>query len=244
MSKRGVMKIKTKVGIWYEKWIEKWIPAYGVLSLISCFALNCLIYWGVQLATRNVKRYDFTTSFDRSVPFVTQWVYIYFICFAFWAINYILITREGRKPWFQFAVADMSSRIICGIIFILIPTTNVRPEIIGNSLSANLMRFLYWIDSPTNLFPSIHCLVSWFCFIGIRKSEKIPRWYKIFSCIFALFVCASTQFTKQHYIVDVISGIAIAELCFYLSHHNLLYKKLEEVFEKINLKVFGDFYGK
>ena len=110
----------------------------------------------------------------------------------------------------------MSSRIICGIIFILIPTTNVRPEIIGNSLSANLMRFLYWIDSPTNLFPSIHCLVSWFCFIGIRKSEKIPRWYKIFSCIFALFVCASTQFTKQHYIVDVISGIAIAELCFYV----------------------------
>lgn len=242
MKRKGELKVnseRTRFGKWYDKWLNKWIPSYGVLSLISCFLLNCLIYWGTQLIVAGAHHYDLTSTFDRKVPFIKEWVYIYLICFLFWAMNYILMVREGRKEWFQFATADMMSRLFCGIIFIVLPTTNVRPNIVGNDLSSWLMRFVYWIDSPTNLFPSIHCLVSWFCFIGIRKSKKIPSWYKIFSLVFAILVCMSTQFTKQHYIVDVIAGIVIAELCYFISCHCCIYKKLEYFFDKIGKRVFG-----
>ena len=74
------------------------------------------------------------------------------------------------------------------------------------------------MDSPTNLFPSIHCLVSWLCAIGLRGA-KVSNWYKVFSYTFAIAVCVSTQLTKQHYIVDVFGGIALAEISLLLGEY-------------------------
>lgn len=105
-----------------------------------------------------------------------------------------------------------------------------------------LIRLVYALDAPTNLFPSIHCLVSWFCFIGIRKSKKLPVWFKVFSCIFAALVCMSTQFTKQHYLLDIPGGILIAELCYYITTHTEFFRKVERVFDRIGRSVFGVSY--
>ncbi|MDE7061727.1 MAG: phosphatidic acid phosphatase, partial [Lachnospiraceae bacterium] len=71
---------------------------------------------------------------------------------------------------------------------------------------------------------------------------KVPRWYQVFSCIFALMVCASTQFTKQHYLVDVVGGLFLAELCWFISNHIQLYRKVERFFDRIGTKVFGVAY--
>lgn len=223
----------------YKKTIGVWIPEYGVTSLIGCFLVNCLVYWGCQFITRNKYHYDLTTKFDRSIPFVKEWVVIYLICYVFWAFNYILISREGKEEWFRFAFADMLSRIICGIIFIVLPTTNIRPVITDNDIFSWIMRFLYYVDAPSNLFPSIHCLASWFCFIGIRKSKKIPLWYKAFSCIFAIMVCMSTQFTKQHYLIDIAGGILIAELCYFIAWHTPIYLSIEKFYLRLNQRIFG-----
>ena len=52
-------------------------------------------------------------------------------------------------------------------------------------------------------------------------------------------VCASTQFTKQHYLIDLVAGIAIAELCYALTTHTNIYRKVEGFFDRITAFVFG-----
>lgn len=225
---------------WYEAYIGKIIPRYAFFSVIFCFVFNSLIYTGTQILMRNAKHYDLSTSFDYSVPFIPEWVIVYVVCFGFWAVNYIIITREGSEDWFKFATGDYLSRVFCMVFFILMPTTNTRPEVIGDGIVENIMRFIYFADPATNLFPSIHCLVSWLCYAGIRGRKIIPLWYRGFSCIFAIMVCISTQFTKQHYIADVIGGVLIAEICLYIGNHTKLYKTTSKIFGKINQKVFGD----
>lgn len=224
---------------WYRKTIGIFIPEYGLLPLILCFSMNGLVYWGSQLIMKDQYHYDFTTKLDNQIPFMKEWVLVYLVCYVFWAFNYILIVREGKEQCFRFTFADLLSRMICGIIFILLPTTNVRPTVPGNDIFSWLVRFVYQIDLPTNLFPSIHCLVSWFCFVGIRRSKRVPLWYKIFSCIFAILVCLSTQFTKQHYLIDIAGGILIAELCYYIAQHTRLYLGLEKAILWINQRIFG-----
>lgn len=224
----------------YRKTIGKWIPEYGVLPLISCFAINCLVYWGSHLLVQNKKHYDLTSKLDNQIPFIKEWVIIYIVCYLFWAVNYILIAREGREKCYRFVFADIVSRLICGIIFILFPTTNIRPNVPGDDIISWLMNFIYRIDPATNLFPSIHCLVSWFCFVGIRNSKKVPLWYKVFSCIFAVLVFASTQFTKQHYLIDVAGGIIIAELCYYIACHTRIYQSIKKVFVRAEQGIFGE----
>lgn len=225
---------------WYEAYIGKIIPKYAFFSVIFCFVFNSLIYTGTQILMKNARHYDLSTSFDYNVPFIPGWIIVYVVCFAFWAVNYILVTRTGHDEWFKFATGDYLSRIVCMVFFVLLPTTNVRPEVTGNGFADNIVKFIYFVDPATNLFPSIHCLVSWMCYIGIRGRKIIPLWYRAFSCIFSIMVFLSTQFTKQHYIVDVIAGVIIAEVCLYIGKHTNFYKKAGNVFDKINYIVFGE----
>ena len=232
----------TKFGQFYQKHIEKIIPMRSFFSVIFCFVFNSLIYTGTQILMGSAKHYDLTNGLDRSIPFMPGWSFIYLGCFLFWAVNYILITRQSREEWFQFATGDYLSRLICGIFFVLLPTTNIRPEIVGDGVVQGLIRFIYRIDAPTNLFPSIHCLVSWMCFIGIRGKSYIPKWYRIFSCLFAIAVFASTLFTKQHFVVDVVAGVIFAEICYYIGRHTKFYRKVGRIFDNVNRKAFGGLY--
>ena len=79
---------------------------------------------------------------------------------------------------------------------------------------------LYGIISAAaadNLFPSIHCLNSWFCYIAVRGRREIPRWYQRFSFWAALAVFVSTLTTKQHVIADVIGGALLAEVTWQIA---------------------------
>lgn len=215
----------------------KLIPLYGIIPLLTCFLINDIVYFILRLFMEGAYHYDLTTSFDRMIPFVPAWVSIYFICYIFWIVNYLLIAAQSKEHLYRFVVADILSRLICGVFFVILPTTNVRPEVVGNGIWENLMRWLYAIDAPTNLFPSIHCLTSWFCYIGIRGQKKVPKWYQIFSLIFALLVCLSTQFTKQHYLVDVIGGIGLAQLCYWIAMKFDWYKPVMVFFEGVNERI-------
>lgn len=228
---------------WLKKYMDPICPLFGIIPLISCFALNMIVYSGCMILCKDWYHYDLTTAFDRSVPLVSEWMYIYFGCYIFWIVNYIMVARihrDDKTAFYRFVVTDMLSRFVCAVFYIGLPTTNVRPEITGTGFSDWLLSFLYSVDPPANLFPSIHCLVSWLCFVGIRSSKKVPLWYKIFSCLFALLVVASTQFTKQHYIADAIAGLLLAEVLFFLCRKTSLYKPVKQIFEKINCKLHFD----
>ncbi|MCI8466515.1 MAG: phosphatase PAP2 family protein [Lachnospiraceae bacterium] len=214
------------------------LPLDGLIPLLSCFLVNNFVYFVLRIFMEGAYHYDLTTPLDRMIPFRPEWVSIYFICYLFWIANYLLIAGLEKERLYRFVTADILSRFICGIFFVLLPTTNVRPEIIGNGIWEEIMRWLYAIDAPTNLFPSIHCLTSWFCYLGVRKETRIPRWYQIFSLIFTILICLSTQFTKQHYLVDIIGGIGLAQLCYSLSMKFDWYRPIMHFFEAINQKVW------
>ena len=213
------------------------LPRYAPIPLICACAFNCIIYSGLMfLMGPDVKRYDFTNDFDRMVPFIPAFASIYLLCYIFWVVNYCMIGSISKEHLYRFLVGDMLSRVVCGICFVLIPTTNVRPEITGTGFWDNVMKFICTIDQPENLFPSIHCLASWFCYLGIKNQKKIPKWYQITSLGIALLICISTQVTKQHYIVDMIGGILLSYICFAIGQKTDWYKKLEKIFTAINRK--------
>ena len=197
-----------------KDYVLRWIPKYSIIPLITALVLNTLVYSGTMVLCKGLYHHDFTTAFDRMVPVIPEFTSIYLICYVFWVVNYIMTARISREHMYRFLTADYLSRIVCGISFVFLPTTLVRPEITGTGFWDQALRFVYSIDQSANLFPSIHCLVSWFCYIGIRHQKKIPVWYQRFSLVFATLVCISTQVTKQHYIIDVFGGIILSEVCY------------------------------
>lgn len=210
-----------------------------VLVLVVAVLWNEAVYLGARQIAQSWHHYDMTTAIDRLVPFLPWTVSIYFGCYLFWCINYYLCTAQERPERDRFFCADVLSKGICFVLFLLIPATNIRPEIIGETVWDTLMKLLYSIDAADNLFPSIHCLVSWLCWIGVRKRKDIPVLYRLFSLAMAVAVCLSTLTTRQHVIADVIGGVALAEISYMLVRCTKLCKYYSICVSLIKRKLFS-----
>ncbi len=176
---------------------------------------NQSVYYGGNFLARNFPHQILELEIDHLIPFLPWTVSIYLGCFLYWALCYIMLARQERSEAYRFFCADFLAKGVCLIFFLLLPTTNLRPPVPGSGLWDHLMRFVYQVDSPTNLFPSIHCLVSWLCFIGIRRHQGLPRWAAGLSGIVAGLICLSTLTTRQHVVVDALGGILLAEASYW-----------------------------
>ncbi len=194
--------------------IRHLIPSYAAFPLFFALLWNQAVYYGARIATASFPHYDLTTYFDRLIPVVPFFTSIYFLAFPFWAAGYILSVRISRDQAMTLLCGDFLSKGVCLVFFLLFPTTNTRPEIAGRGIWETLLLWLYQTDSPDNLFPSIHCLVSWLCFAGIRRQPTIPLPCQAATLFMALLVFLSTLFTRQHVIADVLGVIVIGEACY------------------------------
>lgn len=210
----------------------KLLPKYAVIPLLCVVILNQVVYNGAMIITKNWPHYNLEIALDRKIPFVPWTIVIYFGCYFFGIVNYILAGRQKKSLVYRFCYAEMFAKLICFAFYLLLPTTNIRPEITGNGIWEQMVVWLYQIDMPSNLFPSIHCLVSWFCFIGVRGRNDISKWYQCFSFLMAVAVFVSTLTTKQHVLVDVIGGVGIAEFCYWVSGRRNIGEKTDIYSEK------------
>lgn len=188
------------------------IPGIMRIPIFTALACNMAAYYGSRLFTSGRVHYDITGWLDGKIPLLPWTIVIYWGCYLFWIVNYVIGSRQDQEKAFRFFSADFAAKLVCLVCFLIFPTTNVRPDIEGNSLWDELMRALYRVDAADNLFPSIHCLTSHFCFIAVRGNEKIPKWYQVASFLITLSICISTLTTKQHVLIDVIAGVLLAEI--------------------------------
>ena len=66
--------------------------------------------------------------------------------------------------------------------------------------------------ASVNVCPSIHCQSSAcmaLAFTNSRLAKDRPA-LKVLAWVWAALICASTVFTKQHSIIDVVCGLAVA----------------------------------
>lgn len=199
------------------KRIVSMIPERMRLPLIVVLAWDLVVYSGSRLVTRGMIHYNMSLALDGQIPLIPWTASIYLVCYAFWVVNYILAVRQREPEAFRFVGAELLAKTVSLVFFLLLPTTMIRPAVTGSGFWNDVMRLIYRTDAADNLFPSLHCMISWFCFIGVRKNPEIPRWYRVFSLVFALAVCVSTVTTKQHVLVDIGAGIALAELCYWIA---------------------------
>lgn len=194
------------------------IPDYARRPLIAAFIWNQTVYLGTRLLAGSWRHYDITTEFDRAVPFIPWTVLIYLLSFVFWVICYTYCASQEKRQGYRFLCADFLGKAICIFFFLLLPTTNVRPAVEGSSFWCVVMRFVYQVDSPDNLFPSIHCLISWLCFLGVRDAPNTSTKSRYGTLCMSIAIFISTLTTKQHVVADVLGGVLLAQVSYWAAN--------------------------
>ena len=197
--------------------MKKRFPARAVLCLALAAGLQVLVFFGTRLLLPGRVPHDLSVPLDGRIPFVPAWITVYFSAYAVWAAGLLIIVSAGRTRGIRVLSAYGLALLLCGFVFVLYPCTMERPKIVGEGIYTEWMRFLYRADSPTNLFPSIHVLASWFCWRGMTGSRKIPFPVKALFFVFCILISLSVLFVKQHVLADLPSAVALAELCLFAS---------------------------
>lgn len=197
--------------------LEKIMPRYTWLPVSLVLLTNLLSFYGSALLNLHRTHYNLTTALDAHIPLAPFFVLFYVLAYVQWVVGFCLIARESRAVCYRLIAGEILAKLCCMVIFLILPTAMERPEITGGGVWNALLRLVYRLDRPVTLFPSIHCLESWFCFRGALYLKKPPRWYPWLSLVMTLLVCASTVLVKQHLAVDIPSALLVAELGLWLS---------------------------
>lgn len=204
------------------------IPKYTYIPLFLAILTNTLVYNVSKIFTNSLKHYDLSIFIDNYIPFISIFIVIYVLSYIQWLIGYIVIAKGNKEKYFKVIIGDIIAKLICLMFFIILPSYIIRPEIINTDIFNSLTNFIYKMDEPVNLFPSIHCLESYIVFRGCLNL-KVPKSYKISMGIFTVLVCLSTVFVKQHVFIDIIGGILVAEIGLQIGKKINLFKVKQEV---------------
>ncbi len=210
--------------------LKRLIPTYSIIPLICMLIVGASVYFVTKLVTDGGNHYDISLPIDHSIPFIPAFIVIYILSYVQWVTGYLTVAREEETFALRAMSAEIIAKFICLTVFLVLPTAMARPEVTGNDIFGKLTQLIYSIDTPTNLFPSIHCLESWIIFRTSFKLKRVGRWIIPVYAVFALLVFLTVLFVRQHLILDIPAGILVGEISLYISRK----LKTERIFKLLN----------
>ena len=184
------------------------------LALLPYF----IFYFLLQTFVVFSHSYNLATQFDISIPFIPEFVWIYHTIIPVFLLTTIFII-EKKSVFFVALFSSVSAYSLMLVFYTFLPAFYPRDGHMAASLSGALVELTRMIDGANNTFPSGHVTFAWLlvAFIGITNVAKKYSWIQPLYIIWACLISVSTLVLKQHFIVDVISGVTLAALCYFLA---------------------------
>jgi membrane-associated phospholipid phosphatase len=151
---------------------------------------------------------------DQYVPFWPIWALPYVLSILWWGVAALwAYLKMEDSLYVAFIIGWISACLIGYAIFIFYPNYMIRPQVTGTGWAEWLIRFIYANDRTYNAFPSQHLWDT--VIISLIWSRWKPKWrWPLWG--FTLIVAMSTLFTGQHWIMDVIGGILLAVVGYFI----------------------------
>ena len=194
-----------------------------------------LLYFPVYLAAfalieHNIPRkmHIVESTLDLKIPFVEYFIIPYFLWFLYIAVGvvyFLFKEEESYKRLMYLLMIGMTTFILVSIVF---PNgLMLRPvRFAHDNIFVDLTKFLYSIDTATNVFPSIHVFnsLALHCVVAKSSSLRESRLVRYSSFILCVSIILSTMFLKQHSVFDVISGMGLFCIAYSAVYHESLEK--------------------
>jgi membrane-associated phospholipid phosphatase len=179
--------------------------ATAVISLLPVY-----FFIGALLAGRTL--HAPAIALDRAIPLVPAWIVVYGSMYVFVLLPLILI--RDRRLFHRALQSYLFVLVVAYVGFLAYPTITPRPGVVtGGGLAAWALRLNYALDTRYNCFPCLHVAHS---FVSALSAYRVHRRVGMAAAVWAALIGVSTLFTKQHYVVDVIAGTAMAVAAYAL----------------------------
>ncbi len=155
------------------------------------------------------------TKLDEKIPFCEVFIVPYFSWFLYVGIIlfYTTYTWQGSDSFRKAAISMVIGTAVFLVVSFLYPNIqDLRPETFArDNIFVSAVQYLYKIDTPTNVLPSLHVYVSMMMHtvvvhdINLKKNKGIC----ITSFIWSSLIVLSTMLLKQHSVIDVVMAVIL-----------------------------------
>lgn len=148
---------------------------------------------------------------EELLPFLPIFEYLYVLTYFMPAL--LIATVRDYASFRRLARAYGLTLLIAYTTYLLFPVYFERPHLEVSSFHTWLLSLEY-LDKSYNHFPSLHVALSW---LAVHASQGSSRRSRGSLGVLAVGISVSTVFVKQHYIVDVLYGCALALVAWRLA---------------------------
>jgi len=177
-----------------------------------------LIYFALYFLTENLipaERCHVMHCFlDDLVPFNEYFLIFYtgWYLLVFGSVAYYLM--YDVKRFRELDLYIFVTQMVAMFFYIVLPSRqDLRPAAFPReNFFTWVMGLIYTFDTDTGVCPSLHVAYSWAIFNVMVKDQHLAKWFKVFLGLFAVMVCLSTAFVKQHSFLDIFAAIPVVLL--------------------------------
>lgn len=158
-------------------------------------------------------KYIIHCPLDDYIPFVPIFAIPYYAWYFLIGFGLFWSFRHSTRDYLNLCYIMFGGMTICLIIYALFPNgLELRTEIPHEGILNQLMNFMYTIDTPTNVCPSIHVSTTVSLDIVVHHSTALKhrKWVCRGMRVAAVLICLSTVFVRQHSVIDVCCGFLLS----------------------------------
>ena len=151
------------------------------------------------------------TAIDDMIPVIEIFIIPYALWLPYLVIGMIAIAIKSRKLSRKTSYMLMAGMTLFIIISLVYPNALELRSYIPDrdNIFMTCINYLHSIDTPTDVFPSLHVYDAIVVAAGLHLTFKDKKILLIASDILTLLIVLSTVFIKQHSIIDVIGAFVI-----------------------------------
>lgn len=222
---------------------------YQIIPFLVVLAMLIITYWFNQwyFEANDLLGTDYSfifLKFNQAVPFLSWTIYPYILAYPFWALSFFYIGYRSKKNMYTILALVLITFTIAGLTYFFFQTdvqawreTSGLFERSDLNFTESIVFWIYNSAGARNANPSMHCMMSWLAILGARMDKTMPKPAKILIWFLGVAICISTQTLKQHYIIDLITGLALVEGFYWIVRGSKFVSSLQNFFTKINQKL-------
>ena len=211
---------------------ESFFHRYRHLLILLIYPLY---FWGFQYVEREVPvaKYIMYLPADDHIPFMAGAIYPYLFWYLQIAGAIVYLGLANPKGFIQLMLFLYIGMGASYAIYLVFPNgQNLRPAVagLGEGWTAELIRWLYRVDTPTNSNPSMHVIDSMAVYLALKRDQWLSRrrLFQAANLALNIVIIASTVLVKQHSIIDVICALAFSWVLYLgIMRHDLLARAVE-----------------
>ncbi len=172
---------------------------------LTLFGWLILYFFVNRLRVEPNRRIDLGIELDRKIPYVPFFALAYFSTYVFVLQPFFILSEARQFHWMLTSFVSIS--VLSSLIHATVPSKIERVEqVTAAGLSGWMLALFQKTCKPYGNFPSMHVGLS----VPVVAANFMAGGPTIGGVMFAwaVLIAVSTLFTKQHYILDVLAGIA------------------------------------